>query len=600
MADYLPQHNVDAEYDEAPAPSDQDVINVLESYRTESEMARLSGPNPRDETWRVNWDRYWNRYSMAGKASWQSTHVMPESSQMVDRWAAAMREALDSGGEWFTADDESGVLKDFIPQINKVMTILLSRIGRAPDGHPIDFSSIFEDQMKMGSLMACCATVTWQYDRNARAGWPRVDTVDPREVWYDPKNRNLYRRRRYEIDKWELMGLAKQMDEEGYNLYNIDAIADLIAAEDEKIRENREVSTGTGQGDGGAKGRNVVTIDEWYATIVMPDGSMAYNDNLIVVANDRHIIRGPEVNPFRHDRDWLVFCPMITVPLSVYGRTYMEMWGDVADAFVELTNVILDGASTSALRAFVANPDLLEDPTQLAEGVAPNKIFFTEQDVSDVRRFINTLDLGNLSAEAINVWKMLKEELRNGAMLNEVALGQMAPNARTTAYEINSVKQAGSAMVRSMARTIESRFVEPILTLVWKTALQHMDFMTMADAIGEPTAAALNARRDEFLDRAVVFRVRGISGIVDRQQRLQNLISVINLIMSNPVFAQTMMQQLNPQQLLKTMMELFGLKYGDLQASQTDNIINQIAGAAATPQAGAAGGAAPQGGAGLL
>lgn len=596
MANYLPIHNVDARYpDEAEEPSDTDIVKVLEGYRTESEFARAGGPNPRDEIWRVNWDRYWGRYSIEGKASWQSTHVMPESVQMVDRWAAAMREALDAGGEWFTASDESGVLKDFIPEINKVMRVLLSRIARTPDGHPMDFSSVFEDQMKMGSLMTCCAAVTFQFDREAPEGWPRVETVDSREVWYDPKNRNLYRRRRYEIDKWELMGLAEQADDEGNNLYNIDAIADLVSEESEKTRENLERSTGSGRGEPSSLGRNVVTIDEWYCTVVMSDGKTAYTDNLIVVANERHIIRGPEVNPFWHDRDWLVSCPMISVPLSIYGRTYMESWGDVADAFVELTNVILDGATTSALRAFVANPDLLDDPTQLAEGISPNKVFLTEENVSDVRRFINSLELGQLPQEAVVVWKALKEEMREGAMLNEIALGQMAPNSRTTAFEISSVKQAGSAMVRSMARTIESRFVEPVLNLIWKVALQHLDFNVMADAIGADVANALNKRREEFHNRAIGFRVRGISGIVDRQQRLQNLLNALTVINQNQNLTAALLQEMSPRKLLQTLVQLFGLDVQDLKLSREEAMIDSIATAAAGGAAPAPGQPAPSG-----
>lgn len=581
MADIL-AHNVDFEADaNADGFDDNDLINVLSTYRFEAENARRSGLNPREEIWRMNWDRYWGRYSAEGKAQWQSTHVMPESANMVDRWAAAMREALDSGGEWFTAYDESGKFKDLLPAVNKTMKVLLSRCARTHDGHVADFSSLFEDQMKMGSLTACCAATTWQADREAPEGWPRVETVDAREYYGDPKCRNLYRLRKYEMDKYEIMGLAKQEDALGNDIYNFEAILDLLADEDPMRRDDRERSTGYGQDSGGNTGRKPVRLEEWYATVVSAEGDVKYTDSLIVVANERYVIRGPEVNPFWHDRDWLVFCPMISVPLSIYGRTYMENWADVADAFVELTNLMLDGATVSAIRAFVANPALLEDPADLIDGIAPGKIFNTDEDVSDVRRFINSLDLGQLPAEAITVWKALKEELREGAMLNEVALGQFAPNARTTTVEINSVKQSGSAMVRSMARTIEARFVEPTLMLVWKTALQHMDFTDIADAIGPENAAMLNSRRQEFHDLALGFRVRGISGVVDRQQRLQNLLSALQVINQNQNLTAALLQQMSPQKLLATLVSLFGLDIQDLKLTQEEAALNQIASNAA-------------------
>lgn len=86
------------------------------------------------------------------------------------------------------------------------------------------------------------------------------------------------------------------------------------------------------------------------------------------------------------------------------------------------------------------------------------------------------IDLGRLPSESITVWQSLKQEMREGAKLSEIALGQVPPKGDITATEVNQVQQSGSAMIRSMARTIEARFLEPILTLLFQTALQHMDF----------------------------------------------------------------------------------------------------------------------------
>jgi hypothetical protein len=72
------------------------LVRVLDFYKQQAKSARNSGSNPRDVVWEANWNRYWGRYDTSDKAEWQSKHVMPESPQFVDRWAAAMREALDA------------------------------------------------------------------------------------------------------------------------------------------------------------------------------------------------------------------------------------------------------------------------------------------------------------------------------------------------------------------------------------------------------------------------------------------------------------------------------------------------------------------------
>lgn len=579
MADELPNNNpdrtVDPDEGELTDADLQQIIQVLQSYRAEAEQARQSGPNPRDSTWEANWDRYWGRYNNAEKADWQSKHVMPEVPLMVDRWAAAMREALDGQSEFFTVVDANGETSQLHVHIAKVMKTLLARCSRTPDGHVMNFSSIFEDQMKMGAIMATCAAVTWQEDKQ-ESGWVRVESVDPREVWYDPQGRNLYRKRQYEVDKHELLQMARESDDEDNPLYDMDQIEQLAAQVDEEQRENRRRSTGTGQEQAGNSGRKPIKIEEWLGTIILPDGRVAASDALTIVANDKFIIRGPEENPFWHERDWIVYTPMVSVPLSVYGRSYMEDWVEVADAFIELTNLMLDGVFVSAIKSFVANPELLDEPQDLLEGVAPNKVFTTSEEIDDVRRFIAQIDLGQLPGEAFQIWQALKNELQEGAKLNEISLGQLAPNSRTTATEIQQVQQSGSSMIRSMARSIEDRFLEPILTLIWKTALQHMDFTDIQSQIGEEVALMLNERRSEFADSGIQFRVRGLSGLIDRQTKLQNVLTVLQTVGQNQLLAQQLIQRISPNKLLEQIFSLFGLDMREFEPDEIEQLENQL------------------------
>ena len=547
----------------------QDIINVLDSYRVEAEQARDSGPNPRTTVWRNNIDRYWGRYDMSKKASWQSQLVLPEVPLYVDRWSAAMREALDTMPEFFTVEDDAGPgrIEPLIPAITRVMKVLLARCSRTPDGHFASFSSLFEEQMKLGAIMALCASVTWEKDRVA------VQSVDPREVWYDPKGRNLYRRRRYEIDKHELVTMASALDEFGLPIYDMEQVAMLGAEVDEAMRSDKERLTGSGQGTD--QGRTPIIIDEWRATVVLSDGRVAADKSLMIQANERWLIRGPEKNPYQHDQDWIVFTPMITVPMSVYGRTYMEEWAPTADAFIEMTNLILDAAQTSAMKAYVAQPDMLSDPTQLQEGISPNKVFMLDEGIA-VADFIKEIELGQLPQEAVLVWKELKAELQEGAKLSEVALGQMPNKTHIAAQAVSQAAQSGSAMIRSMAKTIEQRWLEPVLTLVWQTALQYMDFMGIAKEIGEDTAMMLNTRRQEFLNAKIKFRVRGISGLLDKQAKLANFIQLIQVVSANPVLLQTFMQKTNFPKLLQTVMMWLGVDPSQFEYTQTELLQQQI------------------------
>lgn len=567
MAD-LPDFNLNfpVEEPEAKDTDPETIIKVLDSYKVEAEQSRNSGPNPRDDIWELNWHRYWGRYDFSDKASWQSSHVLPEVPQYVDRWASAMREALDAGGEWFTAQDLAlgGRSEPIIPIINRALKAILARCSRTPDGHPASFNSLFEEQMKLGAIMACSVAVTW------KNGWVSVDSVDPREYWTDPKSRGLYRRRRYEIDKHRLVALASRLDEFKIPIYNLEEIEQLGAEIDEQARVRQQTSSGLDSGTD--QGRQPIQIDEWIATVLEPGtGEIIADRSLMVVANGKWLIRGPEENPYDHKRDWIVFTPMISVPLAIYGRTYMEEWAETADAFIEMTNLILDAVETSTLKAFAAQPDMLKDPTQLLEGISPNMVYQLEEGIVPAD-FLKEIELGDLPQEAVVVWKALKEELREGAKLSEIALGQMPGKSRITAEEISQVSQSGSAMIRSMAKTIEQRFLEPVLDLVWRTALQYMDFNEIAAEIGPEAAAMLNARRAEFAQMKLGFRVRGISGLIDRQTKLSNFLAFMQTIAQSPELFAALMQRTDLPKLLNYMIVLFGVD-PELFAGPTQGIV---------------------------
>ena len=576
MADVLPTHNPDV----TPKIEDEGVdktliATVLDSYRTEAEEARRSGPSPRDTIWAQNWDRYWGRYDHSKKAAWQAKFVMPETPQFVDRWAAAMREALTQGGRWFTAADESGQSNELIPHIEKFVDLLLSRAGRTHDGHTTDFASVFEDQMKLGSLMACCLSVT--FNDTHEGGWPAVSSVDPREYFGDPQQRNLYRLRRYTVDKHRLLEMAQESDDAGESLYDTEEIMRLQADIDEDLRSNQERSSGHGQGGEAGGGRTPVTIDEWLCTILLPDGSVAAQNALVIVANGRYVIRGPEENPFWHKRDWMVFTPMVTVPFSLYGRTYAEDWSDPADAFVELTNLIMDAIYTTSMNAYAAQPDMLKDPSQLEEGFYPNVVFDLEEGMSP-REFMKEIELGSLPPEAITVWRALKQEMREGAKLSEIALGQVPPKGDITATEVNQVQQSGSAMIRSMARTVEARLLEPTLTLVFQTALQHMDFTDerLAAELGVETAAMLHARKEDFSERRIKFRVRALSGLVDRQVTLQGILGMLQTFAQSDTLMENFLAKHDVGKLTDKLMELFGVNGLDFKITERERMLNQV------------------------
>src|SRR5688572_806252 len=132
------------------------IVASLESYRLEAENNRKSGLNPRDDKWKENLDLYWNRHDWSNKAAWQAKETMPEVPNYVDRFAAALKEALMANpGGFYSVVDPADKEQDVDQAVKRMTDMWLSRSGRNQMGQILSFDSVFEEQMKLGALMAC-------------------------------------------------------------------------------------------------------------------------------------------------------------------------------------------------------------------------------------------------------------------------------------------------------------------------------------------------------------------------------------------------------------------------------------------------------------
>ena len=572
MAAVLPAPNPDKSNEQTAPP--EGIVELLLGYKTEGETARKSGPDSRDEVWDANVDLYWGRFDFSNKADWQAREVMPEAPVFVDRWAAAMSEALTSSSEWFTVDIPGDTEGDLVFGIKKFMDAHLGRCGRNQLGQVMGFPAVFEEQMKLGALMAACCTVTWKQGANGK-GFVAVEAFDPRSLWLDPKGRGLYRFRRTEIDLHDLIKLAKMKDEQGKSLYNLQEINSLVSEISQEMEKALQASTGHGQAVTSI--RKPVVLHEFLATVIDVEGKILGENQLCILANESKLIRGPEQNPFWHKKDWVLYTPLITVPLAPYGKSYMENWSGVARAFTNMTNLILDGTRAAALNAFVVDISKLENPQQMADGISPNKVFVLDENAS-IEDFWGKMELGRMPPEVITVWQALKKEMQEGANQSELALGQFPTKSRITAKEIEGAERGGSALVASMARTVEGRHLEPQLDLIWKTALQHMDpnDRELAAIVGEDIYSMLFARRRELASSNITFPVKGISTVIERGQKLQKLIMMLGVIGQSEIMTVEFFKNIPAGALIDELFKLAGIDINILKPSPREQQLRDI------------------------
>jgi hypothetical protein len=569
------------------------LLNYLRELLGEARTARESGPEARDDQWRRNWEAYWTRYDHSGVEDWQAQEDLPDVANYVERFVAALRRALTAAGrEWFTFIDpldEDGVLEG---TVKKIVELGLSRCGRNSTGQPIGFPSVFSAAMKDGALMMPALAVLWRDGRLA------IDVVDARELYYDPTGRGLYRFREREIDKHELLTLSDLKDARGEPLYDREAI-DRCAASGGKAEtqtEDKERSTGVGQ-QTTTRFRKTFTIQEFYGTILNDEGESVAKNQLIVMANESEIIRGPERCPFWHGQDWVVAAPLISVPHSVYGKSYVEGFANLVQTFIDMTNLILDGIQTTSIPAYQGWPDAMEDPTSLAQGVSPGKVFLGNEDAKVGEPFVSRIETGQINPQAFQVWEALRGLVREASSQNELRLGQLTNRSGVTATEVDSANAGTEALLEHIAEDVEEQLLSPVLNLVWPTMLQHLDPETdkkLKLELGPEISEMIVQRRNEFRDRTVQLRASGVSGLLKRSRERRALMEMMQVIGQSETLSQVFARKLSFESLLMQILRTGGIDPATLALSDEERA-QQLQAAQASQRSAASPPAAGQG-----
>ncbi len=512
---------------------DDNLMRILRGYKDESRLARQSGTEPREDVWLANNDAFWmRRIDLPGrKQDWQAQERFPYVANFVERFTAAIRRAATEVPTWANVEDPKDKAGPGSRLATHFVRLLLDTSGTNATGQVRPFEQTFGNAVRAGCLMAMCVAVTW------RDGRLRIELVDPRSVWLDHTGRGLYRVRTFEKDKNQLLEMAEEVDAAGEPIYDKKAIEDEMIQIDFELQQNRGETSGGGVEENSV--RHPMQVDEYLATIIGDEGEALTEKRLVVILNDRVIIRN-EPNPFWHGQDWIVYHPLMQSPLGeVDGRTYVEDFRPIAHTVENATNMILDAITMNSMNAYEVDPDVLDSPEDLNDGVHANSTFVRSPDADPERRVITPITLGrHLGAEAFQMVSALKQEMQEAGAQSDLSLGQTTSKGDTTATEIQTSTAGQNALIQSITSDIEDGFLSSVIMLAYYTGIQHLTPESHPEIIAELSEDQLNAltgQRQEYANRTMKFRAKGISSHLEKQQRLRSSLGALNVIGGNPL-----------------------------------------------------------------
>jgi hypothetical protein len=256
---------------------------------------------------------------------------------------------------------------------------------------------------------------------------------------------------------------------------------------------------------------------------------------------------------------------------------------ELATAITEMANLIADGALYDALKAFSVDIDQLDDPSEARQGLYPGKVFIRKSGsaASPNEQLVQTVDVGKVPQEAMSMISLFEKYYAEGSYINEWVAGQGGKGDRTLG-EVNIKTQSALEGLDESARNLEVTLIEPTLDMATRVIYQfHEDYTIPRLMDNYPNIAVMlqgmqPAERYSVMVGDFSFKMRGLSLMIERQQRIGELKEILQLLSYLPGFV----ERLNPDATLEEVLMPLGWDPSKL-------LINPAQAAVTTPQPGA-------------
>lgn len=558
------------------ATSNEQILNIVRACYKEAEEAKRS----RMRKNRENWEVFLGQQDWSHKNEDQSTEFLPKLSTAAEQMAATVKKGLVGFGDWFSVKAPSqspisgtairDVLKYFLREIN---------VGNCEYK---DFSVIVSDATKAGLLESLIilkihgGMVEENYFHapmgesfvvepdepinDKRKVWKlRIDVVPADEYFPDPTGANLYRIHEIEKDYAEVLASA----ESGiYDLAVVKQIKEdytLAGKPDRKRAAHKNQNESTKP-----QFRRKVVIREFWGTMIDEDGSVLERDVICAVANDKYVIRKPKPFPYWHGSHPFVEAPLIRVPGSTWHKAVYDHAASLNIALNEMYNLMLDGAMAAVWGVKQLRPDMLEDPSQVSNGIPPGTTLILAEGAASQQLAFESCITPSVPPDTFGLFQLTDTEFNSSAFTSELRRGNL-PNRKTQATEIMASEQGNAVTFDGIIGDLEHEIIEKALKKIWMLVLQNADNMApeeVVEAVGVDVAFALAnlspAQRFRIF-AGYGFQVDGLSATIAKARDFQKLMAFMQVIGANPLLMQAFFMKYSPDRVLELLLKTLNI-----------------------------------------
>jgi hypothetical protein len=524
---------------------DKDIAAVIDSYLQVAKKAKVD----RTDKTRDNFDAYHLKQDFDHKNEGQSQEYLSKQPNAVEQLTAFLKKGLlDQKDDWFSIENEG---KDAPPEDAITPMEQFKLLRRQQE--KAKFEIVVEDALKSGLLGSLMVTKVLTRKEKVVVDIEVKELEDGSEVpvnilkeftfldyknvraedWFpDPTGDNNHCIERIEMD-WHVL---RKLDKDNPGVFNSQVIADLMTGEEElqKHRKSRETDQNTTDS---SNRRRVVLYEFWGNIINKTSGEIEHENCQAIITSDMQVVMSPRDNPNWHQKAPYVSSPIIRVPNSVWHKAIMDNVTVLGSAVNELFNLMLDNALMATHGIKQIREDWLEDPSEVEEGIYPGMTLSVNSLCPPNAKVLERVDTSTAnSAEAHNMFNMVNNELNQAAITNELAMGNL-PERQVKATEIVASSNSNSAMMNSLASTIEQDYLKALLEMSWLTQAQHQNDMSDSSVqvlLGKERAELIETKSHAQIFRETAlgkkFKVFGLSNMINKVEDFRKLTALAQTI----------------------------------------------------------------------
>lgn len=259
--------------------------------------------------------------------------------------------------------------------------------------------------------------------------------------------------------------------------------------------------------------------------------------------------------PFMHKRAPIVASNYVKIPNEVFGLGAIEIISDLTESLNKFVNMITDNWNLSINRryAYDVNADIDHEALN-SFNVPGGKIGVT----GDPSKVLMPLPFFTPAAGDYQILEVYKLMIENTSGVSDFySKGMGSPTNNKTATGINSVMQESNFRFKMFIRNLELDVLQPMLQMCASMVQQYISDPIELQITGEnPSIKKWITLQPEELIGTLDFDLVAANYASNRMMRQRNIMALVNIMASNPVFA----PYVNPYETAKELYKAFEIR----------------------------------------